>query len=473
MPHSLLMLDPRNIAESRNSALSLGAVQKSALNPLFREDFFAEPPITWEARYDNLYPTVIFDETDRLFKCWYSAFIRDGASQVTPLEMRPSVDYPVSEREEGLLYATSSDGLNWEKPALGLIEFAGDRGNNLLMRRATHGLHAGGVLKDSREPDPRRRYKFLHRNLDAGKMAVAFSADGLRWSPPIPWPRHDAAGDCHNNALWAPELGKYVGITRGWSGERYFQGERTVLRSESDDFLHWTQPEEILRGRDPHDQLYSMPIFRYGELYLGLPAVLRHGGRDAPDWDLVDTELALSLDTVHWERICPGQALIPRGAGQYPTGDYDCGCVYAAAPVVLGDEILLYYGGSNGKHTSWREGSFNLASLKRDRFAGHSPCDAAEPASVTTNPLRLAAEPPAINAAIAPGGSIRASVQTADGAALPGFGLEDCRPMTESGLDIPLRWRDASLDRLGGESLRLVFHIKGATLYALAGFGRA
>ena len=203
-------------------------------------------------------------------------------------------------------------------------------------------------------------------------MASCFSADGLTWSQPLLWPDHGAVGDTHNNAIRLPGSGRYVCITRGWSAGAY-RGLRTVLRSESADFTNWSPPAEILRGAGAHDQIYSMPIARYRDLFIGLPAIFHKGDQSAADWDTVDTELAVSADTVNWRRICPGQPLIPRGAGSYPDGAYDCGCVYAAAPIVQGDEILLYYGGSNGLHNGWREGSFNLATLPLDRFAGYRP----------------------------------------------------------------------------------------------------
>ena len=160
----LLALDARNFAHVENAELQLGTVEKSVHNPLFREDFFADPPKRWEARFDNVYPSVIYDEAEGVFKCWYKSFIVDEASVETPLAGRPRTRYTGGKREEGLLYAISNDGVHWEKPALGLIEFEGSRANNIVMRRATHGIHAGGVLKDPRDPDPARRYKFIHRN---------------------------------------------------------------------------------------------------------------------------------------------------------------------------------------------------------------------------------------------------------------------------------------------------------------------
>ena len=462
MSPSRLLLDPRVTASTAGAKLELGTVRKHPANPLFIEEYFAEPPKRWEARLDNVYPSVIYDEDEGVFKCWYKSFIVDEASNHTPLNLRTQQAYGETKREEGLLYAVSTDGIRWEKPALGIIDFDGATANNLVMRRATHGLHAGGVLKDARDPDPARRYKFIHRNVSAGRMASCFSADGLRWSQPRLWDEHDAVGDCHNNAIWSPERERYICITRGWAA-----GIRTVLRSESADFIHWTKPVEIMRGADAHDQIYSMPICRYGDIYIGLPSVFHKGDEAAPDWDTVDTELAVSIDSFHWQRICPGEALIPRGGGQYPDGAYDCGCVYAAAPFIHDGAIRIYYGGSNGLHNNWREGSLNLAALDVDRFAGYVPASARGTALLETNPLRLTGERLTLNAEIEPGGSIRAMLLDRGGAALSGFGFADCLPLTQGGASCHLRWRARNLADLGVQQARLVFEFQQAKLYAL------
>ena len=466
MPTSLLFLDPRVVASTANAKLELGRVQKHSANPLFSEDFFADPPKRWEARLDNVYPNVIYDEDDGLFKCWYKSFIYDEPSNNTALEQRPSQPYRQGAREEGLLYAISADGVTWEKPELGIIDFEGSAANNLVMRRATHGLHAGGVFKDRREPDPARTYKFIHRNASAGRMATCFSADGARWSQPVLWERHDAVGDCHNNAIWSPERERYVCITRGWS-----DGIRTVLRSESADFVNWSNPVEIMRGADARDQIYSLPICRYGNLYIGLPSVFHKGDERAADWDTVDTELAFSVDSVNWERLCPGEALIARGEGAYPDGAYDCGCVYAAAPIIHDGAIRIYYGGSNGLHNNWREGSLNLATLEMDRFAGYVPVDASSCANAQTNPIRLTDERVTLNASVQPGGTIRAGLLDAGGKALRGFALDDCLPVTTGGASCELRWRERDIAELAGGAVRLAFEFQRAKLYALNAAG--
>lgn len=474
MTCSLLLLDPRNISAARNALLVLGRVEKHAANPLFREECFADPPKPWEARLDNVYPSVIYDQEDGFFKCWYKTFLRDRDSNRTPLDARPHAQYRGGGREEGVLYAESSDGIHWRKPELGLVEFAGSRRNNIVMSRAVHGIHAGGVLKDRRDPDPARRFKFIHLNARAGRMASCFSADGLNWSQPVLWPDHDAVGDTHNNAIRLSDTGRYVCITRGWSAGAY-RGLRTVLRSESDDFLRWSPPVEVLRGQDAHDQIYAMPVAAYGDLYIGLPAIFHKGDPSAVDWDTVDTELAISADSAHWRRICPGQPLIPRGVGSYPDGEYDCGCVYAAAPIVQGDQILLFYGGSNGLHNNWREGSFNLASLPRDRFAGFQPIAGSGTALLTSAPMRVTGAEITLNAEVAAGGSIRAALVDDDGATLPGYRLDDCQTISEGqgGLALNLCWPERSIADLAQSAFRVRLELKAATAYALGGVARA
>ncbi len=472
MSDSLLLLDPRNVDRTENASLALGRVKKHPANPLFVEEGWAAKPKAWEARLDNVYPSVIRDAEAGIFKCWYKSFIHDEASEATPPRQRPSLAYFGRKREEGLLYATSEDGIHWHKPELGLIEYAGSRRNNIVMRRATHGLHAGGVLKDEHDADPARRYKFIHRNIRERRMASCFSADGIRWSQPLPWSAHDAVGDTHNNAIYLPELGRYVCVTRGWSGGE-FRGERTVLRSESQDFLHWSAPAEILRGNGAHDQIYSMPIAQSGGLFIGLPACFHKGDPEAPNWDTVDTELAISADSLNWRRVCPGEALIPRGAGSYPDGDYDCGCVYAAAPLPLGEQIWLYYGGSNGLHNGWREGSFNLAALPRDRWAGYRARDKRSKAIVRTALLTSQGQELRLNLEVAKGGSIRAALLDAAGCELAGRGFAECEPVGHSGLDIALRWRGSDSNRLPNAPFRLILELERATVYAINGALRA
>ena len=247
------VFDDRVVANARNLRLELGKVRKCPRNPLFAGEFFSRPPRQWEARYDNLYPSVSHDAVRGRFELWYNVFIRDAASERTPLAARPHTRYWRGHREEGLLYARSADGIQWEKPALGIVSFGGDTDNNIVMDTASHGIHGVGVLKDPRDPDPMRRFKAFLLNEPAQRMAVAFSADGLRWSPPIDSADHDAIGDAHPNALRLCDGQGFVGFMRGLKEDvpparGLKRPNRLLRRTVSPDFLSWSPPEVVLEG---------------------------------------------------------------------------------------------------------------------------------------------------------------------------------------------------------------------------------
>lgn len=467
-----LVLDDRIISETKDLTLTLGRVEKAQQNPLFVEEYFADPPKKWEVRYDNLYPNIIYDPTERLYKLWYNVFIRASQSEETQLGGREGVPYTGGKIKDGLLYAISADGVTWSKPDLGLVSFDGSTDNNIVLDPSQHGIHGLGVLRDDADPDADRLYKAFFRDNKARKMAVAFSADGLHWSAATPWPEYDAVGDTHNNAIQMAD-GTFVGITRGWTGPKD-DPVRMVLRAESSDFVNWSDPVNVFQGKDAHDQIYSMPIIRYANVYLGLPAMFHKGDPSAPDWDTVDTELAWSPDTITWNRVCHGEPLIPRGKGSYPTGEYDCGCIYAAAPILVGDKHYIYYGGSNGLHNNWREGSFCLATLPRDRFAGYSagsssaPGDSSQPGRLTTASFTLTSREISVNAEVAADGNIRSAILDSAGQPVPGFDRGDCVPVREGGLDVTLRW-NTGVAELAGRELRLMVELTDSTLYAVSG----
>ena len=460
-----LLLDSSVVKAVRDATLQPGSPAKDLRNPLFREQYWDDAdPKRWEARYDNVYPSVVYDGQSGLYRAWYKSFVEDTCSERTPPEKRPGAAWGTDSRRRGLLYASSADGLIWEKPDLGIVEFRGSKENNIVLLDVE-----GGVFHDAHDPDPLRRFKFFGRvnKGETGMVGIA-SPDGLHWSSPEPWPRHGAKADTHNNAIWAPDLCRYVGITRNFDGY-----VRLVLRTESEDFISWSDPVEIMRGQDPYDELYSMPIFQYANVYIGLLAVM-HGspkyGTDTSvsEWNKVTTELAWSPDTVTWHRICPGQPLIPLGQGNYSDGEYDCGCIYAAAPIVKDDAILLYYGGSNGLHNHWREGSFNLARLRLDGFAGYA-ADSGAVGSLETAPFNIEGRMCQVNADIESGGSLRMAVLDASGCPIPGYSTADCEPFTWSVVDGSPRWGGLDLAPLRGRTVCFRFQFDKAMLYSLAG----
>jgi len=420
--------------DSRNLQRVLGDVRKEAMNPLFVED---RP---WEVRFDNLYPNVLFDPQYQLYRCWYNPFIIDEATAGTPLDQRDVVPYrPGHEREMGVCYGTSTDGIRWAKPDLGLIEFDGSTRNNLVMRH----VHGVGVTLDPHDPDPRGRYKAFMQG------GVATSPDGLHWSEMHPCPEIESRWDTHNNLFWDDRHDRYVGITRLWDGR-----ERIVGRTESGDFRHWTKAEAIMQSlpEEAERQTYAMIVFPYADMYLGLVMMFN------TDDDTVDCELAWSPDTLKWDRICPGAPVIPRG----PEGRFDKGCIYAAAyPFEQDGELRLYYGGSDGPHTNWRATGLGLAYLRPDGFAGVQPCDRTRTGTLVTQPLECTGPQLRISADAA-GGAVRVAVLDTDD-----MKLENCTPVQANVTDGLVTWGDSdTLASLVGRRIRLQFELRSAVLYA-------
>jgi hypothetical protein len=357
------------------------------------------------------------------------------------LEERDSKQYEEPDnREMGICYAISKDGITWEKPNLGLVEYENSKNNNIIWR----GPHGAGIFKDAIESDHRRKYKTIFQGLN-----VSVSPDGLHWDAPTPCQGISVAGDTHNNAFWAPTLKKYVGITRSWGDLG-----RQVVRIESEDFITWTKEKVVLDGLDKTHQTYAMPVFYYGGIYIGLVAIHEQNS------DRVWTELTWSPDTKAWNRVCPGTPLIPYSERKL---DYDYGCVYACAyPVFLKDEIRLYYGGSDYLHFGWRTGSLCLATLRPDGFAGYEQETRDKPAVITTSVIPYAGQAIQITADVAMEGWVKVSVLDKDGKRIA---------MAKTVLKTITDGRLSFSEKIELDEVRLQFELNNAKLYSIR-FGK-
>ncbi len=446
-----LLLDDRIIEEAFEAKLTLGEITKHPQNPLFGED---KP---WEPRFDNVYANVIYDTEDRLYKCWYNPFIVDERVTHTPLEKRHPdwgnyMDAKPNTREMGVCYAYSTDGIYWEKPELGRVEFGGNKRNNILLRH----VNGAGVFKDERETDPHKRYKMFY--CGEPQMTVTFSPDGLNWSQPLPIPEVEAHGT-HPNAFWAEALGKYVGITR-----QHADGVRLVTRTESSDFVQWTPDECVLKGPSSRLQAHDMIVFPTCGIYIGLLGMMVYP-KDS-DVDVKQhVELVWSPDTVQWNRIQEGIPFIghtPSETERFGTLPYDWGTIFPSAPISLDDEIRIYYGAGNGYFFNWRNGYLALATLRPHGWAGYEPIQSDTPATITTQPLIFDGTSIGITADVSEGGSVLVEL-------LDTVGNQHTisKPICTTGTDFQVQWETSQdLDNLRGDQVRLRFQLRNAKLYA-------
>ena len=455
-----LLVDDFVIEETFAIERTMSRPAKYANNPIM------SPERPWEGGF--LVPDkVLYDAKSQEFRMWYVAW-----SSIKP---------PVARQ---LCYATSRDGINWERPNLGLVKFRGSKDNNLVRTPSCH-------FYDPRDPDPSRRYKSAGR-FDTVALNVAFPADGLQWTMYEKNPVLKEVGDAHTLLGWDDIHKTYVGYFRPFTGtsdpiRKDFPvgGMRKIGRSTSDDFIHWTPIETVLEP-DDHDpvgtQFYSMHVIQYEGVYFGALYVL-HIDRAALDFtqpdargleQTHDAQLAFSRDGIRWTRLGNRQPWLPYGSSQ----SWEDQQVYPVAPMVVGDEIWVYYSGTNVRHQTkdlrlsgdrvdgrWRGARIGLAKLRRDGWVVARPEPGGNEAWIVTKPMTFEGETLWVNAD-AQDGSLTVEVLDDQGNPIPDYERGDCEPVEKDATAIAVRWQDADLRGLAGRTVRFKFYLNEASLYS-------
>ena len=391
----------------------------------------------WEGNCVITWGSVIYDGQEEVFKVWYEAYKK----------------FPKHGDGTILCYATSRDGITWQKPELGIYDYLGSTANNIVFWLKGKGIDAPTVLAVP-NPTPDVKYRmYFHQK---GGIYTATSSDGLHWN--LNERVLIEAGD-RNSAHYDPERGKFIVITRIPG-----RGMRTCGLWESDDGESFTHVGEIV-APDKHDpaetQLYGMIYFNYAGLRLGFLEMFYVPTR------LLDTQLVYSRDGLGWHRACDRMTFLSRG----PAGAWDYAWVTPSQnpPIRVGDRLYIFYQGRQTLHWAVEPyghiGSIGLAFLRPDGFVSlDAQC---EEGCVTTMPLLLDGEALHINAAARPG-YVTAEIADANGDAVEGFSREDCVPMSmEDSLDHAVMWRNGkSVGALRGRPVRLRFYMRGAKLYS-------
>ncbi len=443
-----LFVDDHLVAEKVGVTRVYHPFEKHAGNPVL----VADKP--WEGKTAYLYGTVLPAEAGKGYRMWYHSWA-DGAYRH--------------------LYATSADGLRWEKPDLGRVDYKGPTKNNILIRR-THEDHSPQVIHTPWETDPQRRYKLItyEYGRTPPKYTVsgyygACSPDGVRWTDVPRNPVLLDPGDV-GNFVWDPHTGRYIGYPKKFTDVRGFR-RRCVSFSETTTFETWPESKMVLipdefddrwvRRPGQHTDFYGLSAFAYESMYLGFLWVfpITDGKDDGP----IFVELVSSRDGVNWARQeRPRDPILPLG----PKGAWDCGMIFTPNhPLVEGDRIRLYYGGFNVTHGADGAAAIGLATLRKDGFAS---LDAGEAVgTITTWPLLGLTAPLYVNCR-ADGGSVRVELLDAAGGVVPGFDREACDPLTKDGVRQEVTWKGSSRLPESMQPLRLRFVLQKASLYSFA-----
>lgn len=470
-----LFIDDYVIEELRGTTRVLNQPVKHPRNPLVKQD---KP---WEPSAPG-YGTVLYDAQDRLFKMWYETWDQNEASSSL------------------LLYATSKNGLDWDKPIVDK-----KMGTNLVRQPGVKGFQASGVFRDPVERDPAKRYKMLFSCNPDGTAkswttAAAYSADGIDWTA-YPDLQLIPFSDTQSCPFWDARRGRYVAILRFGP-----PNTRILSRTESADFVHWSPKVTVLR-RTKMDgpmvtQFYQMAPLPYGDIFLGLIAAyhqetLKPLPPDQPWTDRKNLHLAYSRNGITWQRVGKHGAIPPRELEQdrnwmqiaqdavfLPYGtkdnDWDWGTVspyYMPEPIVVGDEIWFYYVGQKGRNWWNYTGDppkldkqarepFRAVGLATLRIDGFISVDAENDGTLTTKPLVFLGDTLVVNAN-AKGGSLVVEALDEKGKAIPGFAGADCKPITTDSIRHIVTWKgNADCHLLQARPIRLRFHLTRAKLYS-------
>lgn len=339
-----------------------------------------------------LYGTVM-KQGDK-FRMWYLGMVEKNIeSGQAPGWWRP------------MCYAESDDGITWTKPELGLVEFNGNKKNNICLIESEVPSLAKvndflSILHEPEDPDPSRRYKAAYiahpefKDVKGGRSGVgpderrwgafiaATSADGLSWN---------VVGDRPMNA--GNERFEVSGLYK-WKNFYYAPGQlmepwssamdggdtgRVTLTYRSPDFDHWSDSKVLslarvgqltstrVKGQQGH---MGMGIWNRGNVIVGLNGLWQDAPKKPEDgkyWNegvRVDLGLVVSNNGIHFREPIPDHKVIPRGE----PGEWDdIAILQGHAFVNEGDKTMMWYShwDTGGKLKNMEIG---LATLRRDGF---------------------------------------------------------------------------------------------------------
>ena len=142
---------------------------------------------------------------------WEDPRLRLFAASILYEDGRYRMWYHNDPRHGRLYYAESTDGVEWEKPDLGRVEWEGSKANNIVLAESTDSPR---IFRDpSASAD--ERYKMIYFFGKGLTPGGGVSPDGLHWRF-FERPILDELCDSWNTACFDEHLGKYVGYFRGW-----------------------------------------------------------------------------------------------------------------------------------------------------------------------------------------------------------------------------------------------------------------
>lgn len=402
-------------------------------------------------------PKEVVLTTDRPWEgntcAYYTLFQDDDLYRLYYRGSHYNTDTGKAAHREVACYAESRDGIHWDRPNLGLVDWEGSKENNIILDGI--GTHCFVAFHDENPDCPAdARYKGISRGRPTGRkgLYVYKSPDGIHWThikrePVIT----NGAFDSQNLAFWDPTLGKYACYSR-----LFTNGVRAIQVCTSDDFVQWTDPVVLKYADSPNEHLYTnaiRPYPRAPHIRIGFPT------RYEPKKSQVEPIFMASRDGLTFQRF--NEPVIPRTAPKDRIGNRSNYMANGLLALPGNDREYAVYGTEAyyvGPDTRLRRFMYRVdgfVSLRADKSG-----------VVLTKPFQVTGADCVLNYQADKGGAIRVEVLDAGGETLPGLGLADCQPLKGDEIAATVKWT-GDLDKFVGKTVRLKLALDQADLYSL------
>ncbi|MFC1714400.1 hypothetical protein ACFL6S_12090 [Candidatus Poribacteria bacterium] len=398
---------------------------------------------------------VWYDPQDKLLKMWYQGNY-----------------YP---RET--CYATSKDGVHWDKPDLDVVP-----GTNIVMPTDGDRRDANTVWLDLNEEDPQQRYKMwqvMHYKpggMSESRLGLFFSGDGIHWRKIVQSEKPTLYGE-RTTVFYNPFRGTWVYSVRSRTRElgraRHYQEDNDLIagtRLVEKGARLWVGSDELDPRFPPWDvkcQLYNLDCVAYESLILGLFTVWRGDVSDNPLDRPKMNEICLGYtrDGYHWTRP-DRRAFCPVSEKK---GDWNYGNVSSAGGccLVIGYKLYFYVSGRAGRPGGGNasgECSTGLATLRRDGFASMGAGSAQ--GELTTRPVRFNGKHMFVNADC-DDGELRVEILDLQDKVIAPFSRDNCIPIKVDKTLQAVQWQGTDdLSRITGRTVKFRFYLTNGQLYA-------
>lgn len=460
---TLFAFDDVSIPFTQNLKLVMKSPQRHPENPVVQR---GEPgsPDSWAVQF---YGSVIREQNK--YRMWYVSVGDDRFDKNVPR----SAPWRVA-------CAESLDGVTWTKPDLGLVEYNGNKKNNLVLMEPRLGTVNLKVLFDPEDPDPTRRYKmgahvwFPKNDVRLGTLAPYASSDGLTWRLLIDADPVEAELPLEDLILPANHFEPVGGLYK-WNGLYHLCGQNAIAATRpyhgrvirefvSPDFVRWSQSSaigfvrpqqhELLgpgRSREGEQTHEAISVWNRNNMLVGIYGLF-HGAKEWKDVT-VDLGLVISNDGLHFREPAHEWVFLERGKdGEWDQG----GLLQGQGFENIGEKTFIYYGAWDPRN--WQgsppRGGVGIAVLERDRFAElivdettKGPGNYQTPeidCQFLTSAVDLPDDSPArffLNAdGLGEQAFLKIELLDEKTIPIPGYSGENAAIVTASGFQIPIKW---------------------------------